>query len=83
LLLRVKRNSVNRICDGILASMSTPARPSLRGWRMIPESPPFESTDQIEAAFRSLRLQDSYGLARDGWSVVYKYGHNLPDEVVV
>ena len=65
----------NRICEGILSSMPTPTRPSLRGWRMIPEYPPSESTHQIFADIRALRFQDAeYAIAREVWSIVYRYG---------
>jgi hypothetical protein len=73
-----------RICDGMLASMSTPVRPSLRGYRMIAEHPPYGSMERIGAQIRALRIQeDRHELARDAWGVVYGYGEALPDDVVV
>ena len=48
----------NRIVDGIVSATPSPTRPALRGWRMIDQDPPHESTDKIAAEFRSVRLQE-------------------------
>jgi|SRR5215217_3333840 hypothetical protein len=74
----------NRIVDGIVSATPTPMRPGLRGWRMIDDHPPMESTEKIAAEFRSVRLQEgAYFTASDMWKIVYKYGTAIPDDMVV
>lgn len=73
----------NRIIDGLVSATPSPMRPGLRGWRMIDEHPPHESTDRIASEFRSVRLDNSYFTAADVWKIVYKHGTAIPDDMVV
>jgi hypothetical protein len=74
----------NRIVGGLVVSMPAPTRMGLRGVRMIDKSPPFDSTKQIARAFRAIRLNESddHRVATEVWSVVYSYGHAVPDDIV-
>jgi hypothetical protein len=72
-----------RICDGIVAAMSAPARPALLTWRMIDQYPPDEIREQIARRFRSLRHEENNNLiALIGWEIVYSHGTRLPDDIV-
>src|SRR5882757_2907470 len=71
------------ICDGIVSLMPEPGSAALRGWRMIPEYPPYESRKQIGAAMQeAVRAQDDDSLVREMWAIVYRHAHDLPDDVV-
>ncbi len=73
----------NRIIDGLVSATPSPTRPSLRGWRMIDQHPPLESTERIASEFRSVRLQGGdHFAAADVWKIVYKYGTAIPDDLV-
>ena len=71
------------ICDGIMSLMPEPGSAALRGWRMIPEYPPYESREQIGAAMQGVQVQDRDSLAREMWAVVYRHAQDLPEDFVV
>jgi hypothetical protein len=72
----------NRIVDGLISNTSSPARPALRGWRMIDRHPPAEMTDRIASAFKRVRLAGTdYATAAEAWEIVYNYGTAIPEEV--
>lgn len=72
------------ICTGLAMKMPTGGRPGLRGFRMIPESPPGDVEERVAAAFRAIRpnQESDWNLAREVWSVVYGFGNAIPDDVV-
>ncbi len=78
-------NLSNRICDGIIANMSSAGRPALRGFRMVSKNPPEDIAGKVASAFRSINSQETHdwSLARDVWNVVYNHGQALPDDVVI
>jgi hypothetical protein len=73
----------SKIVSRIEASQSMPVKPGLRGYRMIPESLPFEKRDEFtDDVARHLDDVD-YDTARTLWELVYKYGRNVPDDIVM
>lgn len=77
-------NLANRICQVLGASMSAATRPAMRGYRMMPESPPEASIARLARAARNLSKKDhDRTLAREVWSLVYRQGHAIPDDVVL
>ncbi len=72
-----------KICDGLQASMSMPTRPALSGYRMIPGHIPFERGMQFEADVATNIKGAEEGAASTLWKLVYSYGRELPDDVVV
>jgi hypothetical protein len=74
----------NRIVDGLISNTSSPARPALRGWRMIDRHPPAEMTDRIASAIKRVRLAgcSDYATAAEAWEIVCNHGTAIPEEVV-
>jgi hypothetical protein len=70
------------ICDGIASLMPEPGSAALRGWRMIPEYPRYESREQVGAAMQAVQVQDRDSLAREMWAIVYRHAQDLPDDFV-
>src|SRR6267143_2156519 len=52
-------NLSNRICDGIIANMSSAGRPALRGFRMVSKNPPEDIAGKVASAFRSINSQET------------------------
>jgi hypothetical protein len=69
------------IVTGLKAATSSPTRPGLRGWRMISEHIPFEQIDNIVQDMRYQGIKADVLMARALWSVVYSFGHPIPDDI--
>ncbi len=67
-----------QICLDLQAEMSVP---SLRGWRMIPRTSPHR--EQFYDDVRGIKSDLDNRAADELWKVVYSYGHNLPDDIIV
>jgi hypothetical protein len=74
----------NSIIDGLVSNMSAPARPALRGWRMIGQYPPEDAVHRVAAAVKAVRLHttDDRAMALDTWAAVYRNGTAMPDDIV-
>lgn len=71
------------IATRLQTSMPMPTRPALRGDRMITMHPPgYGSDSQFLKAARTVFDADD-AQARQLWDVVYSFGRDLPDDVVV
>jgi hypothetical protein len=71
------------ICNRLQAAMAMPTKPGLRGQRMISSSPPgyFGDDDYVDAVRNVVDVDAKQ--ARRLWEVVYSFGRDLPDDVVV
>lgn len=72
-----------KICDGIQASMKQPTRPGLSGWKMIPRHLPHHQERDFERDVHRLVTAEHPYAAADLWEAVYKYGTEIPDDIVV
>ena len=69
-----------KICNGLHAAMNPSARPSLRGWRMIPPSLPHPMDKEFETDVQQVVVAERHHMARDLWDTAYKYGTDIPDD---
>ncbi len=71
------------IAARLQASMPMPTRPALRGDRMIARHPPghFGNEDYLNAVRKVVDADEEQ--ARKLWEVVYSFGRDLPDDIVV
>ena len=90
LLLREKKMSPAEagafaitICNRLQAAMAMPTKPGLRGYKMILEHPPYEIRPEFMADLGSHVTNVDEYFASTLWEIVYKYGRNIPDDVVI
>ena len=71
------------ICSRLQSAMAMPTKPRLRGYKMIQGTPPYDKrTDFTTDVALRLADVDEYTAAAL-WAMVYKYGRNIPDDIVL
>jgi hypothetical protein len=79
-----KANELGRkASDRLHASMAMPIRPALQGFRMIPSSPSYEQREHFISDVKKYLADVDERTARKLWEIVYSYGRDLPDDIVV
>lgn len=76
------------ITDRLVAAMTTPKKPGLADWRMIPRSPPTTALAAIIGRMQERRTQarehEGESLIIDAdrlWTVVWEHGRNPPKDI--